>query len=148
MLTEPQVLRVLGAELDKLHGDQSIALGQHAVDTRVSLRVLGSVVQREDQLVLPTVPALAILGIVCERAGIPPQRVEELVAEAVALLATGEVTSPYIERAKIAERRAREQMPKATRRGPLNRIVELSCLRVTPCAPGARTARRRRLATV
>lgn len=134
MLRESQVLRVLGAELDKLYGNESVDLGQYAIDARVALRIHGSVVQRDNQEVCPTVSALAILGLVCERIGITPQRMDELIAEAVAYMATGEPTGPWIERAKAADRRAREAMPKVPRRGPLNRILELSHLRVTPSA--------------
>jgi hypothetical protein len=139
MLTEPQILRVLGAELDKQHGKVEFDEGQHAIEARVSLRLLGTVEQGADQLIAPTarIPLHAVLALVCERGGIGRQRMEELIVQAVTeALERGEPVGDWIECSRAAERRATsaiiDRLPRVPKRGALRRLVQLQDLCVEP----------------
>lgn len=139
MLTEPQILRVLSAELDSEHGKVEFDEGQHAVEAQVSLRILGTVEQGAGQLIAPTarIPLHAVLALVCERGGIARARMEELIVQAVTeALERGEPVGDWIECSKAAERRATraiiDKLPRVPKRGALRRLVELSDVRVKP----------------
>lgn len=141
MLTEPQILRVLGAQLDHEHGKTLFDEGQHPVEAKVSLRLTGTVEQGADQLVAPTarIPLHAVLALVCERGGIGRQRMEELIVQAVTeALERGEPVGDWIECSRAAERRATQQiidkLPRVPKRGALRRLVQLLDVEITPAA--------------
>ena len=148
MLTELQILRVLGAELDGEHGKVEFDEGQHDVAAQISLTIVGRVEQGAGQLVAPTakIPVAAVLALVCERGGVTRQRMEELIVQAVTeAIERGEPVGEWIECSKAAERRATkaiiDKLPRVPKRGALRRLVQLSDLRVEACSlpvPGRR----------
>lgn len=151
MLTDPQILRILGAQLDHEHRKEEFDEGQHPVEARVSLRILGTVQQGADQLVAPTarIPLHAVLSLVCERGGIARQRMEELIVQAVTqAIEHGEPVGDWIECSRAAERRATaaiiEKLPKVPKRGAIRRLVQLLDVQVEPCSLAEQKAPPRR----
>jgi hypothetical protein len=137
LLTDAQILRVLGAELESEHGKIAFVEGQHALGAQLSLRILGTVEQGADQLIAPTaqIPLHAVLALACDDGGIGWPRMKRLILEAMSEPLKGGKKVGDCVGSKAAEAATKDiidALPRVSRRGALRRLVRMSHLRLRP----------------
>jgi hypothetical protein len=141
MLTAPQILRAMGAELIDLHKGAEIDEGSHPVQGRLSLAFAGAVEQLPAQLVTPTVtlPLPLVLALVSAKAGVPAAQLYQIVIDAAVEAATdGVPASEYLDVSTAALRAAKAQvaarLDKTPKRGALRRILTISDVEIEGAA--------------
>lgn len=138
------VMVALANALTKNSKPIKLAVGEHAIDTTVTLKIRGTVKKGADNDYTPTVdiPLLSTMALLLEKSGFQREHSKGLLIEAMqeALALNVEADEVVAERVKDIEaamehvREVTGNLPKKTRSGPTNVAVEI--IDATPIVVG------------